>query len=232
MYSGKYHLFGDSHIDCINHKDIQKYPLHAASAMGLNNPKSVSGYQETFLILYNKINKDNKVMLKFGQVDTEFVYYIKLTDKNISFKEFSISSIDKYFKFILNNLHFKNVIILSIYPPFLNDVYVKMGITNLHFMNHDFKQNLINKLNIINIPTIHERVQFNKIYNRLLKEKCDELNIPFIDLESFLLQYNEEPLYLNSDQDHHISNQKGITDINNTISQFITNNHTNVTHQE
>ena len=29
-----------------------------------------------------------------------------------------------------------------------------------------------------------------------------------------------------------ISNQKGITDINNTISQFITNNHTNVTHQE
>jgi hypothetical protein len=97
-----------------------------------------------------------------------------------------------------------------------------MGITNLHFMDHNFKQNLINKLNLINIPTIHERVKFNKIYNLLLKKKCDELNIPFIDLEIFLLQ-NEDSLYLNSDQDHHISNQKGITDINRVISQFITN---------
>ena len=219
--SGKYHLFGDSHIDCINHKDIQKYPLPASSAMGLNNPNSVSGYQETFLNLYNKINKEDKVMLKFGQVDTEFVYYIKLTDKEISFEEFAISSIDKYFKFILNHLEVKHVIVLSIYPPFLNDVYVKRGITNLHFMDHNFKQNLINKLNLINIPTIHERVKFNKLYNQLLKKKCHELNIPFIDLESFLLQ-NEESLYLNNDQDHHISNQKGITDINNTISQFIT----------
>lgn len=219
--SGKYHLFGDSHIDCINHKDIQKYPLPASSAMGLNNPNSVSGYQATFLNLYNKINKEDKVMLKFGQVDTEFVYYIKLTDKEISFEEFAISSIDKYFKFILNHLEVKHLIILSIYPPFLNDVYVKRGITNLHFMDHHFKQNLINKLNLINIPTIHERVKFNKLYNQLLKKKCDELNIPFIDLESFLLQ-NEESHYLNNDQDHHISNQKGITDINNTISQFIT----------
>jgi hypothetical protein len=222
MYSGKYHLFGDSHIDCINHKDIQKYPLPASSAMGLNNPKSVSGYQEIFLNLYNTIDKEDKVMLKFGQVDTEFVYYIKLTDKEISFEDFAISSIDKYFTFILNHLELKHLIVLSIYPPFLNDVYVKMGITNLHFMDHNFKQNLINKLNLINIPTIHERVKFNKIYNLLLKKKCDELNIPFIDLEIFLLQ-NEDSLYLNSDQDHHISNQKGITDINRVISQFITN---------
>ena len=144
-----------------------------------------------------------------------------MTDKEISFEEFAISSIDKYFKFILNHLEVKHVIVLSIYPPFLNDVYVKRGITNLHFMDHNFKQNLINKLNLINIPTIHERVKFNKLYNQLLKKKCHELNIPFIDLESFLLQ-NEESLYLNNDQDHHISNQKGITDINNTISQFIT----------
>jgi hypothetical protein len=194
--------------------------------MGLNNPKSVSGYQKKILDLYNKIGKDDKIMLKFGQVDTEFVYYIKLTDKDISFEEFAICSIDKYFEFILNNLEIKNVIILSIYPPFLNDDNVKMGITNLHFMDDVFKANLIHKLNLINIPTIKERVKFNKIYNHLLKEKCDELNIPFIDFGSVLLQNNEEPLYLNSHNDHHISNEKGITDINNIISQFIKNNQT------
>ena len=226
MYPVKYHLFGDSHISCINHKNIEKYQLTASSAMGLNNPKSVSGYQEKFLNLYSKIYKDDKVMLKFGQVDTEFVYYIKLTDKDISFDEFAIDSINKYFKFILNNLDIKNVIILSIYPPFLNDIHVKKGISNLHFMNGAFRENLINKLNSINIANINERVKFNKIYNNLLKKKCDELNIQFIDLESILLKNNEESLYLNSYEDHHISNQKGITEINNIIAQFITNNQT------
>ena len=49
MSSVKYHLFGDSQIWAIYHKDIQKYQLMAASAMGLNNPKSVSGYQKKFL---------------------------------------------------------------------------------------------------------------------------------------------------------------------------------------
>ena len=73
MTSSEYHLFGDSHISCINHKDIQKYELTASSAMGLNNPKSISGYQKKILNIYNKISKDDKIMLKFGQVDTEFV---------------------------------------------------------------------------------------------------------------------------------------------------------------
>ena len=113
------------------------------------------------------------------------------------------------------------------YPLFLNHIHVKKGIPTLHFMNETFKENLIDKLNSINIPNINERVKFNKIYNNLLK-KCDELNIKFIDLESFLLKNNEEPLYLNSYQDHHISNEKGITEINNIIAQFITNNQTNI----
>lgn len=225
----KYHLFGDSHIGVINHKNIQKYELQAGSAMGLNNPKSISCYQERFLNIYNNIKNDNvKIMLKFGQVDTEFVYYIKMTSNYISFDEFAIDSVNKYFTFILNNLDIKHVIILSIYPPFLNDNHVKKGITNLHFMNDAFRNNMIDKLNSINIPTINERVNFNKIYNNLLKKKCDELNIPFIDLETVLLKNNEESLYLNSYQNHHIGNEEGIKQINNIISKFITNNQSHV----
>ena len=227
MGSFKYHLFGDSHIYVINHNDIQKYLLSASSAMGLNNPKSVTGYQKYVLDSYNKISKDDKIMLKFGQVDTDFVYYIKLTNTLISFDEFAIDSVNKYFNFILNNLDIKNVIILSIYPPFLNDINVKTGITCIEYMNDTFKQELIEKMNLINIPNIYERVKFNKIYNNLLKKKCDELNIPFIDLESVLLKNNEESLYLNSFCDHHIHDQEGIKKINNIIEQFIANNHTN-----
>ena len=228
MSSSKYHLFGDSHIDIINHTNIQKYKLPASSAMGLNNPKSVSGYQKKFLNIYNKISKDDKIMLKFGQVDTEFVYYIKMSNNNIiSYDEFAIDSINKYFKFILNNLDLKNIIILSIYPPFLNDIHVKKGITGLHFMEDIFKQELLKKLNLINIPKINERVKLNKIYNNLLKEKCNELNIPFIDLETVLLNNNDESLYINSNVNHHITNKEGISKINNIITQFITNNNTN-----
>jgi hypothetical protein len=228
MSSSKYHLFGDSHSWIINHKDIQKYEFVASSAMGLNNPKSISGSQKKFLNIYNKISKDDKIMLKFGQVDTEFVYYIKLSNnKIISYDEFAIDSINKYFKFILNNLDLKNIIILSIYPPFLNDIHVKKGITGLHFMDDNFQQKLIEKLNLINIPKINERVKFNKIYNNLLKEKCNELNIPFIDLETVLLNNNDESLYINSYANHHIQNKEGISKINNIITQFITNNNAN-----
>ena len=44
-----YHLFGDSHAGKhINHPNIKRYPMPAASAMGLNNPKSFSGSQKNF----------------------------------------------------------------------------------------------------------------------------------------------------------------------------------------
>ena len=117
----KFHLFGDSHIECINHINLIKHQLTACSSMGLNNPKSLSGSQEHFLSIYSKISKNDIVMMKFGQVDTEFVYYIKLTKKYLSFEEFALDSVNKYFDFILNNLNLTNLIILSIYPPFCDD---------------------------------------------------------------------------------------------------------------
>ena len=43
-------------------------------------------------------------------------------------------------------------------------------ITRLHFMDETFKQNLINKLNLINVPNVNDRVKFNKMYNNLLKK--------------------------------------------------------------
>jgi hypothetical protein len=50
--------------------------------MGLHNSNSVSGYQQQVLNAINTVSKYDKIMLKFGQVDTDFVYYIKLTNNN------------------------------------------------------------------------------------------------------------------------------------------------------
>ena len=200
----KYHLFGDSHIECINNKNLIKHQFTACSSMGLNNPKSISGSQKKILSIYSKISKDDLVMMKFGQVDTEFVYYIKLTNKHLSFEEFAIDSVNKYFEFILNNLNLNNLIILSIFPPFCDDANVKKVIPRLHFIKGQFKEELKKKLSLINIPNIYERCKFNSFYNSLLKKKCNEFNIKFVDLYSVLVNKNNHPLYLNNIPNHHL----------------------------
>ena len=96
-----HHLFGDSHIHWINNTNITKHLFSAGSAMGLNNPNSVSGYQNKFLEIYKNIPESEKIILKFGQVDTEFVYYIKLaSNNNLSFVDFANDSITKYFNLL------------------------------------------------------------------------------------------------------------------------------------
>lgn len=234
-----YHLFGDSHAGKhINHPNIKRYPMIAASAMGLNNPKSFSGYQKEFLDIYNKISKNDKIMLKYGQVDTEYVYYMKYSNKPLPFIDFARDSVNKYFSFILNNLDTKNVIILSIYPTLIEDKYLPEQITKVHTLFNRFKE-VKEKLRKVKIPNINRRVIFNKVYNKLLKQKCDELNIPFIDLESVLLRkrkriiedetgkrvvFIDKSIYKNTIPDHHLKNKEGIKKVNDVINQFITNN--------
>lgn len=221
----KYHLFGDSHIFGINHSQIIKNQFKASSAMGLNNSESVSGYRHKFLDIYSRIPKNDKIMMKFGQVDTEFVYYIKLSNKKISFKEFAQDSVNKYFEFITDNLSLQNLVILSIYPPFLNDTHVKTGITGLHFMKHDFKKKLLKKLDTVTIPNIAERIDFNRYYNQLLKQKCDEYKIRYIDLFTILIKKkNKKPLCLNQHLNHHLVNVKYLNKVNKIIDEFINSN--------
>ncbi len=45
------HLFGDSHICCIDNKHIIKHIFLAGSAMGLNNSLSISKYHNKFKLI-------------------------------------------------------------------------------------------------------------------------------------------------------------------------------------
>lgn len=219
----KYHLFGDSHIMGIWHPDIIKHRFKASSAMGLINNNSKSNSKERFLRIYSKNSKE-RVLMKFGQVDTDFVYFIKLTQESISFEQFANNSIDKYFRFILEFMEPEMVTILSVYPPFLDDSCVKEGITKIHFMDKQFKKKLQQKLKLIDIPNINERIKFNKLYNDILKKKCHQYNLKFIDLFSILCDEYQHPLYLNDDGNHHLNNQYGWERVNQVISDFIQTN--------
>lgn len=217
-----YHLFGDSHICHIGNDQVKQQCLIAGSAMGLDNINSVSGYQQIFLYLYNTIPLQDNIFMKFGQVDTEFVYYIKLANNNtLLFEDFAKDSVEKYFNFITQKLDTSRITILSIYPPFTNDTFIKKSVTNLHFMDDTFKEKLINDLNKLDIPTINEQVKYNKVYNDMLAEKCKQYNIKFIDLFSVLVNENSDSLYVNNVNDHHLLNHEGIHKINDIVNNYI-----------
>ena len=216
-----YHLFGDSHINCIKNKNIIKYEFPAGSAMGLNNKNSISKYNQKIISLYKNIPKTDSVMFKFGQVDTEFVYYIKLYKQDINFYDFAKDSVEKYFQFLINNIDLKKLVILSIYPPFLNDNILSQGLPKLHFTD----KKLIEKMNIKfknKIPNLAERTDFNRVYNELLKKKCSEYNIIFLDLFSVLINKNSNlPLFVNNILDHHLLSKEGELRIKLVMYNFL-----------
>ena len=217
-----HHLFGDSHIHWINNTNITKHLFSAGSAMGLNNPNSVSGYQNKFLEIYKNIPESEKIILKFGQVDTEFVYYIKLaSNNNLSFVDFANDSITKYFNFIINNLDISRITIMSIYPPVVNDKDFPIALTDLHFMDNSFKNEINNKLKNINLPNIYERTKYNKIYNEILYNKCKEHSLKFIDMFSMLINDQLVTSYVNHNiRDHHLTNTSGVKLINEFINNI------------
>ena len=108
------YLLGDSHILQIENSDIIKVATkardkgkcfgcyEAGSAMGLNKKKSTLKYNEKILNDIKTLDlTNNKIALKFGQVDTEFAYYLKLIkNKDLKFEDFAKDSVNKYFEFI------------------------------------------------------------------------------------------------------------------------------------
>lgn len=221
------YLFGDSHIDSISNPKIIHRQFTASSAMGLNKKNSVSKYHDKVIqeltTIHHRHNSHDKVFFKFGQVDTDFVYYIKLSNNHdLKFHDFAIDSVNKYFNFIHNWVDRKKLSVISIYPPFINDNLFRQSLHNLHFMDNHFINDIKNKLTNITLPDITERTKNNEFYNYLLKQKCQEYNIPFIDVFYLLIDDSTKiTKYLNNHNDHHLFHQEGKRIVNDVINQYI-----------
>jgi hypothetical protein len=220
------YLFGDSHINSIFNPKIIHRQFTASSAMGLNKKNSVSKYHDKVIEELTKIhfrhNSRDKVFFKFGQVDTDFVYYIKLSNNHhLTFHDFAVDSVNKYFNFIYHWVDKNKLSVLSIYPPFVSDSLFRQSLYNLHFMDNHFKNDIQNKLNDITLPDIVERTKNNEFYNHLLKQKCQEYNIPFIDVFYPLLDDSTKiTKYLNYHNDHHLFQEDGKKIVNNIINHY------------
>ena len=69
--------------------------------MGLRHADSITGYREALEGDLYATRPTDLIVLKFGQVDCDFVYYLKLADKpGLDFEAFAADSVSKYFSFI------------------------------------------------------------------------------------------------------------------------------------
>ena len=220
----RWHLFGDSHTLSIDHPDMVRHEYRAGSAMGMNNPQSVSQYHSRFIKERNDVPEKEPIVLKFGQVDADFVYYMKLAKQSdLRFDEFAKDSVSKYTHFIKHYVLPRKVTVLSIYPPFVSEQHHRYSLCNLNtFTDRKFFLEFRSALLRMKIPSLKERVEYNTCYNHYLRRMCAELNIPFIDVFTPLMDtVTSLPKYINPNYDHHLCEEEGKRLVSEVVSRSL-----------
>lgn len=183
-------IVGDSHTNKLHFENSQQLLCSAGSAKGLNNPNSISGYNN---LIINNINKNNykHLFFLFGGVDVDFSFiHNLLKNPELNYKKFNLTVIDNYLKFITNNFHNKSVIILSVGLPVLDDAHLMTGLLNGHIntLESIALENLKKDLRLVDLPNIFKRTEITLHFNQKLKKKIRNLNLPnikFLDITSF-----------------------------------------------
>ncbi len=218
------HIFGDSHIFMLFNYLAIKHQYQGCTAMGLLNKNSLSGWNKILLKEYQTLGSDDIVFFKFGQVDCEFTYFYKCLKENklLDFRSFAEDSIDKYFEFIIKNINIKNLTVCSILPPVTLDNHIKECILTIrdHLSDEVFNE-YKTKIKPFNIPSIEERTRNNKIYNEILKQKCIEHNINYLDLFTDLIGDNEITPYTTNSVNHHMENGDGWFIVNEKFKNYL-----------
>jgi len=203
-------LTGDSHSGDIKFNNYIYLSCGGGSAKGLNNPNSISQYNN--LIINNVNNNDYKhLFFLFGGVDVDFSYIHKYLDNpSINYAEFNLSVIKNYLHFIVTNFSNRSVIILSIGLPVLDDKHLKKGLLNGHItlLEEEDLIKLKNRLSTAILPDIVERTKIALNFNEQLKNEIQNLSMPnikFLDITSFT--YDENAIRIKEEfytkYDHH-----------------------------
>ena len=205
-------LFGDSHSEDFKVcKDLHVTSIHASSAYGLINQRSIS-HAHDITIDTILINNPKCVFVKWGQVDVDFMYYAR--HKGKTFDDFSTSVLNRYFEF-LNMLKTlcSRVVVININPPSVdknNLWYVKETINRCQLCkDNDIDIDELLNTNIEYIIDLTKRTQRSRRFNEMLEESClkheVKLTSNFEDLISSETN-NLSPDMLNHDfSDHHIT---------------------------
>ena len=206
----KFCLVGNSHTSQFNYQKLEILYGYGASICGLYNENSVLKLKEKILN-YQYLNPDKYLVFFLGQSDIEFIYYYKCIKNNnkINITEFINEIVEKYVEFIIK--YIKKPIILGINPTVIK--------SNEHIFNVNFREtNPTTNPTGSNHPNIkyedvkhfyddfEKRFNNNLNFNKKLNEECQKKNIPYIDLNKYILddKNNVKREYLHNHDDHHL----------------------------
>ena len=217
-------IIGDSHTNCLPFENYTHLLCSAGSAKGLNNPNSISGYNN---LIINNINNNNykHLFFLFGGVDIDFSFiHNLLQNPELNYKKFNITVISNYLEFIKNNFHNKSVIILSVGLPVLDDEHLRKGLLNAHINTLEsidltkLEHNLLH----VDLPDILKRTEITLDFNQQLKTEIYNLNLPniqFLDITPFTYD-----TYLKRIRDKFFTRHDHHNDFRNKICTKIINN--------
>lgn len=207
------HIFGDSHthvlagLECEAHA-VFAYPFVAGSAMGLRRADSRSGYRTCLEVDLRQVSAGDTVVFKFGQVDLDFVYYLKLVeDPNLSFDAFAADSVGKYMSFVtsaLDTFGVDRLILMTPNPTVVTDPHLREALCTLPFMRADFKAQFKAKLSQMTLPSLEERTRYGRQYCDLLLGEAARHQLRAVDVYNCLLGPSGTASLLNADAQHHL----------------------------
>ena len=166
-----------------------------ASARGLGNSQSRGGatqrIREHLAARADEI-AGGVILLKFGQVDLEFVYdYRRIRDGRQAFDladalEFAREGARRYVAFAesLRDLTAATLVVSAALPPSLNDEALRAGYINAHIgeLHADSgPEQLMAELQRLEMPDWRTRTDLARAYNDAVAGHCADAGLPFLD---------------------------------------------------
>ena len=210
-------IFGDSHANTFitiessgGAAPLIGYPFTAGSAMGLRHADSITGYREALEGDLYATRPTDLIVLKFGQVDCDFVYYLKLADKpGLDFAAFAADSVSKYFSFIDDALASlpvtrENLCIMTPFATCVPDAHLRDSLCTLPFMDAAFKRQFREKLNRMTLPSLQQRTAHGRTYAELLTAEATKRGLRCVNIHAPMLGRDGVNALLNDSQNHHL----------------------------
>jgi hypothetical protein len=177
-------VLGDSHAQVFSHYIFKtKFPfihfdicsINGATASGLENPNSKTKAYSTFTEKLNSTKVGERVIVLLGEIDTGFLIWYRARKYNLSIDEMLNQSVENYIKFLEGAKSNRKLIVLSCPLPTIqdNDAFGEIAILR--------KEVKVSQ---------SERTQLALTFNLLVKEKCVNSHIVFVDLDPFSLDRN------------------------------------------
>jgi len=223
-------VIGDSHGELyltegpLRFADVLPVPslCTGASARGLGNPNSRGGAGERIrglLAARGDALAGMPVLLKFGQVDLEFVHdFQRMRDGRTAYdpgraRAFAAESAERYLAFVreLAALTPARLVVSAALPPALSDEALRRGYVNAHIaeMNGELDVPKVEaQLRALEMPDWDERTALAGDYNRRLREGCATAGLAFLDDFTPLLgpdgRVHPDLLVWHGGTDHHL----------------------------